>query len=232
MTAMLASVTTAEEAELALAAGADLLDLKDPGRGALGALPLATVRELVECFGDRATLSATAGDLEPQPAPVSRAARALLASGVDYVKVGLFPGPQQRDCLEALTPLAAGGGRLVIVLFADRAPDFGLLPAIRAAACAGVMLDTADKTRGRLTDHLDRQQLQAFVERARALGLLTGLAGSLARADIPRLLPLAPDYLGFRGALCRGGRGGRIDPAALAAVRAAIPQPRAVATWA
>ncbi len=228
MTAMLASVTTAAEADFALAAGVDLIDLKDPQSGALGALPLATVRAIVQGFGDRATLSATAGDLAPVPATVAPAVQALAATGVHYVKVGLFPGPRQRDCLAALAPLAAAGTRLVVVLLADRAPDLTLLPVIRAAGCAGVMLDTADKRQGRLTDHIDHGCLQQFVEQARALGLLSGLAGSLRLADIARLLPLAPDYLGFRGALCRGARDGQIEPGALAAVRAAIPQRQAL----
>lgn len=224
MTAMLASVSTSEEAELAIAAGADLIDLKDPRSGALRALPRASVRALVQRFSDRATLSATAGDLAPEPELLVRAGRAMAATGVDYVKIGLFPGPHQRDCVAALAQLAAAGKRLVIVLFADREPDLTLLPAIHAAGCAGVMLDTAVKSQGRLTDHLGLEQLCEFVDRARRLDLLTGLAGSLTLADVARLLPLGADYLGFRGALCRNGRGGQIDAAALAALRAALPR--------
>ena len=44
MTRMLASVTGPEEAEIVLAGGADLVDLKDPSRGALGARPVSVVR--------------------------------------------------------------------------------------------------------------------------------------------------------------------------------------------
>jgi uncharacterized protein (UPF0264 family) len=62
----------------------------------------------------------------------------------------------------------------------------------------------------------------SFVATARLNGLLTGLAGSLGLADIPPLAALGPDYLGFRGALCSGGRESALDPAALAAVRAAL----------
>ena len=60
-------------------------------------------------------------------------------------------------------------------------------------------------------------------ERARAHGLFAGLAGSLALDDVPVLLALAPDLLGFRTALTTGGRSGALDPAAVAALRAAIP---------
>lgn len=228
MTGMLASVTSTAEARVALDAGVDLIDLKDPAAGALGALPETVVRAVVKQLGGHGLLSATAGDLEPQPDIWIEAATRLAATRIDYLKLGLFPGPQPLRCLAALAPLCARGVRIVIVLFADREPDFGLLPAVRAAGCAGVMLDTAGKRGGRLTAHLDIARLRRFVAQARALGLLSGLAGSLRPSDIPELLPLAPDYLGFRGALCGGDRTDRLALAAVARVRALIPQPQAL----
>ena len=56
---MLASVTSVAEAEAALAAGADLIDLKEPARGALGALDLDTVVAIVAAVGGRRPVSAT-----------------------------------------------------------------------------------------------------------------------------------------------------------------------------
>jgi hypothetical protein len=111
---------------------------------------------------------------------------------------------------------------LVAVLMADQRPDADLLPALAGAGFLGAMLDTADKAAGGLRRHLDAAFLAGFVARARGLGLLTGLAGSLGLADVPALAALAPDYLGFRGALCRGGRQAALDPLALAEVRRAL----------
>ena len=68
------------------------------------------------------------------------------------------------------------------------------------------MIDTAGKGGGGLLHHIDPLQLERFVSDCRKLGLLCGLAGSLRLEDIPLLLPLAPDYLGFRGALCEGNQ--------------------------
>ncbi len=222
MTGMLASVTGREEAAQALQAGVDLIDFKNPSSGALGALPVSVVRSAVDDLRRRVATSATVGDLPLDPGIWCEAVRRMATSGVDYVKLGLFPGLALAEHLSALRPLT-GSVRLVVVLFADRQPDFDLLPAIRAAGCAGVMLDTADKQGGRLTDYLDRMMLTRFIRQTRTLGLLTGLAGSLRLDDIPDLLPLVPDFLGFRGALCGGDRTDRLDPAALARVRAAIP---------
>ena len=43
------------------------------------------------------------------------------------------------------------------------------------------------------------------------MGPFSALAGSLKLEDVPLLLPLKPDYLGFRGALCEGGRPGKLS---------------------
>ena len=62
LTLFLASVRDAEEAELALRAGADIVDLKDPEQGALGALTPDTIAACVKQVAGRAPVSATIGD--------------------------------------------------------------------------------------------------------------------------------------------------------------------------
>ena len=229
MTMLLASVTGAQEAELALAHGADIIDLKDPARGALGALSSDAVRETVGAIGGRRPVSAVTGDLPMEPRTVAEAAEEMAATGVDYVKVGLFPGAGRADCIRALAPIAVRT-RVVGVLFADSEPDMTLLPLMAEAGFAGAMLDTARKGLGRLLDHADLATLGEFIRACRAYGMLTGLAGSLEAPDVPRLLLLGPDYLGFRGALCaRHDRTGVLDAAALGLIRALIPtDPRSV----
>lgn len=222
LTRLLASVTNSTEAELAIRGGADLIDLKDPARGALGALPLDQILAVRSAVAGRCPVSATIGDLPPDPALTGELIRATAATGVDYVKVGLFSPQHIAACLPAITALTPRCA-IVAVLFADRAPDLRDLTAFVAAGCAGVMLDTADKSGGRLLDHLELRHLSAFVAQTRKLGLLCGLAGSLRLAEIPTLMPLAPDYLGFRGALCREGRRDQIlDPDRLRSVCQAV----------
>ena len=92
MTRMLASVANLEEALLVLQAGADLIDLKAPAAGALGALPPEAVRQIVTAVAGRRPVSATIGDLPMEPARVLEAAREMAATVVDFVKVGFFPG--------------------------------------------------------------------------------------------------------------------------------------------
>jgi dihydroneopterin aldolase len=228
MTAFLASVTGPEEAETAILGGADIVDLKDPAAGALGALPPEQTRRTVEAVAGRRATSVVAGELLMEPDAARQAVETVAATGVDYVKVGLPPGAG-RDAVVRALAAATGSIRLVAVLFADHEPDrLALIQALAEAGFAGVMLDTGEKSAGRLLSYVDIAGLSAFVKAARERKLLVGLAGGLEAPDVPRLLPLGPDFLGFRGALCEGSdRRKVVDLAAVKAIRRLIPQDRA-----
>jgi FolB domain-containing protein len=223
MTLFLASVTGTEEAQVALAHGADIVDLKDPAKGALGALSKATVRAAVAGIAGARPVSAVIGDLPMRPEAIVGAASAMIDTGVDFIKVGLFPEPAREACIRALHALARTT-KIIGVMFADLAPDAALIPVMADAGFAGAMLDTARKGGGRLLDHRDIPALREFVAACRSHGMLAGLAGSLETPDVPRLLLLQPDVLGFRTALCAGRvRTAPIDAAAVDVVRELIP---------
>ena len=223
MTEMLASVADAQEAALVASGGADIVDFKDPRRGALGAVEPDIVAAGVRAVGGRARISATLGDPPYKAEPLVARARALKAAGADTLKLAL-----DAAALSALRePLAelARETKLVGLMFADEAPDFDLIPQFAALGFAGAMLDTRDKTAGRLLTHLDLARLAAFCARCSTAGLASGLAGSLEPPDIPRLRLAAPDVLGFRGALCVArDRVAAIDAQAVALVRDLIPR--------
>ncbi|MDH3638311.1 MAG: (5-formylfuran-3-yl)methyl phosphate synthase [Gammaproteobacteria bacterium] len=224
MTLMLASVTGPEEARLALRCGADIIDLKDPNHGALGAVPINRVHATVNLVDQRRRVSATVGDLPPEPSQVVTAVEHTMPTGVDYIKIGFYGVGDWATCIHALKAQARST-QLIGVLFADQDPDLSLLTDLVDAGFQGVMFDTADKHAGGLTVHQCAAALRGFVTQAKQLGLLVGLAGSLQVSDIRSLLALGPDYLGFRSALCDGHqRRGRLSPAAIRAVRAEIPR--------
>ncbi|MGH8630766.1 MAG: (5-formylfuran-3-yl)methyl phosphate synthase [Burkholderiales bacterium] len=227
MTAMLASVRALDEALLALKLGADLIDLKEPSRGALGALDHAAVRVMVHAVNRRRPVSATIGDIPSMDSEEMVAAVGQMsATGVDYIKIGFFAGERAFECARALSG-PARQARLVAVIFADQRYDLTLVDALAAAGFAGAMLDTARKEGKSLRDRRSEAQLNAFVQRARSLGLLTGLAGSLRKDDIAPLLALGPDYLGFRGALCHSGERVQVlEQTAFNRIREAIPVSR------
>jgi (5-formylfuran-3-yl)methyl phosphate synthase len=222
MTRLLASIRTVEEAALVLGNGADIIDCKDPGRGALGALPVATVAEVVCLVAQKKPVSATIGDLPMRPRLLRLAVESMARTGVTFVKVGFFPDARANLCIDELA-MVTSKVSVVAVLFADRNPQLDMVERLARGGFAGVMLDTADKSAGGLRSHMSIETLAAFVQLARGHGLFTGLAGSLKIEDVAALLPLAPDYLGFRGALCADAtRTGNLSAPRCAAIRAAI----------
>ncbi|MGX5773170.1 (5-formylfuran-3-yl)methyl phosphate synthase [Methylorubrum zatmanii] len=196
---LLVSVRGPDEALTALQAGADLIDAKDPERGALGALPPETVRAIAACIGGHAVTSAVAGD--GTGTEIAAAVAVIAATGVGFIKIAVGSA----DDAALAQAAARAPGRVIGVLFAEDgvAPD---IPArLAAAGFRGAMIDTRGKAGIALPALLTAPQLTAFVAACRAQGLMSGLAGSLTLADIPALAGLAPDYLGFRGGLCQGG---------------------------
>lgn len=219
----LASVTNESEAKLAAAGGADIIDCKNPSEGALGALPVDVVRAVRRAVPAQIPVSATIGDLPLEPEPVAAAVGAMAAAGADYVKIGFFPGGDAEATIKRLRRLPLGQVKLVAVMLADRDPDFTVVGDLQRAGFLAAMLDTAGKDGRSLSDHMSAGALSAFVQQVRASGLWAGLAGSLRVSDIPQLLELDVDILGFRGALCAAhDRQGALDPAAVRAVRHAL----------
>ena len=224
MTGMLASVNSLEEALLVLSANVDIIDLKQPALGALGALDLAAVKHIVTGIAGRCPISATIGDLPMQPDTVFNAVTSMAETGVNYIKIGFFPGGNWPGTVHKLSALTGQNIALIAVLFADTHPaDLAILNVLEDAGFKGVMLDTMDKKKGSLTQLMAKTELEQFVAQAKDRQLLCGLAGSLRFEDIPDLLPYQADYLGFRGALCREhNRVGHLNKQAVMLIRRAI----------
>ncbi len=224
MTGFLASVSSVDEARQVRFLGVDVIDLKDPGKGALGALDEDSVRSITALTGNSATTSATIGDLPSHAAGLETAVMGMHACGVDIVKVGVFDTSISPFTLSAFNRLTDRQIRIVLVFFAEFFPldiNFQLL---KHTGITGVMLDTCEKANGNLRQKLDDETLSEFVTDARQAGLITGLAGSLTREDVPPLLRINPDYLGFRGALCKQHkRTLTIDSTKVAGIRKLIP---------
>lgn len=226
MTQFLASVRNRAEAEAVLAAGADIVDLKDPDKGALGAVAPDTIRDCLAGIGGRKPVSATVGDLPMEPQMVADAVAATAELGVDTVKLGVPPGGDPEPCFAALRALGLRTG-LILVFFADEMPGFDPIEAALACGADGAMLDTAGKGRGVLLDHMPLDAVGRFIARAHDAGLQAGVAGSLRAAHVRPLVALGPDVIGFRGALCRGGvRIETLDPQLCAEIGALVASSR------
>ncbi|MEI6745882.1 MAG: (5-formylfuran-3-yl)methyl phosphate synthase [Methylococcaceae bacterium] len=222
MTGMLASVKNLVEAEFVLSANVDIIDLKQPEFGALGALPVELVAEIVEKIGGSCPISATVGDLPMDAEIIFNAVSEMAKTGVDFVKIGFFPDDDWLSIVHKLADLTPNT-KLIAVLFADTQPNFLIIPELKKANFAGVMLDTMHKQNGSLTEVMSPETIGEFVELAKKETLICGLAGSLRLENIAELLPFNADYLGFRGALCnQHNRVSELDLNALEQIRTAI----------
>ncbi|HEU5294969.1 MAG TPA: (5-formylfuran-3-yl)methyl phosphate synthase [Burkholderiaceae bacterium] len=228
---LLVSAKDLGEALAAAAAGADFIDLKDPAAGALGGLPIEHIGTITTALRERrpdGAISATIGDADATPiAEVLMRVGAVAACGVDYVKVGVEPGARASALLDAL---AGSGAPVVPVLIADHGVDMALVErALRSGAYPALMLDTVDKRAGSLLQRLAPTSLRAFLAATRRRATLSGLAGALRVDDVPQLLALAPDFAGFRSAVCAQRRDGALDAQRVRALKAALRGESAVA---
>lgn len=212
MTGLLVSVRSAEEAGIALLGGADLIDVKEPSLGSLGAAEPRVWDEVGSRISGAVSMSVALGELESF-------ASVRVPPQVRYAKLGLagccrFPDwPGRWDAALRLLP---AGTIPVAVAYADYdrvdapAPD-EVLDLGRRLGCGGLLLDTYCKSRGGLFDLWSVRRVTTLVESARAHGMLVVLAGSLDQATARRAAQLSPDYVAVRGAVCTDSRVGRVD---------------------
>lgn len=202
MSGLLVSVKSLEEAKSILSCGVDIIDMKDPADGALGALEPSDISKIVETIGGKAKTSATIGNLEPDALELADKIRYIASTGVDYVKVGLFSDRESQQFIHSITQNAIKGVNIIIVLFAEHYISENIIDSLVGSNIKGVMLDTLNKNDGSLQDKLSAEVIKQFVTKAKHHELITGLAGSLSINNIETFKQYETDYLGFRGALC------------------------------
>jgi len=219
---LLVSVTSPDEAREAVAGGADILDVKNPAEGSLGAHSPRVIQAVRAIAPPTLPVSAAIGDMPHLPGTAALAALGAATCGATYIKVGLWGSKTEAEAvsllLEVQRAVSAFPGALVIAAGYADAERAGLLsPALlpriaRATGVKGFMLDTAIKDGRRLFEFLAPETLQTLATEAHAAGLLFALAGSLQETDLPLIQKLGADVVGVRSAACRDGcRAGPLD---------------------
>ncbi len=215
-TRLLVSVRDRSEALEALAAGAEIIDLKEPRRGSLGAVDATVMRDVVAAIDGRVPVTAAIGELLEADAPQV----ASVANGIALAKFGLagcggIPDWPARfaDMRDAL-PTTTG---TVAVVYADwqqaqAPPPAEVLRQGSRLDCQAVLVDTWCKSGGGLLELWSLAECREMIQSARDAGLLAVLAGSLTFDAIAQLLPLGPDCVAVRGAACVSARDGQLDP--------------------
>ena len=202
-----------KEASEAIAGGADIVDVKNPHEGALGANFPWVIKQIKEITPKNIQVSCALGDVPNLPGSISLAALGAASLGVDYVKVGLHGFKLAKEALFLLENVNKAAKeynpkiKVVAAGYAD-AERIGtinplLIPEIASKAKVDLaMVDTAVKDGKNLFSFLSQKQLEKFVNSTHELGLEAALAGSLRKQDLPVVYGLGADVAGLRGAAC------------------------------
>ena len=222
---VLITVTSKSELTSILGLKIDIIDVKNPKEGSLGAPSIAVLRELVEIVRKnmKSEISVPIGDVPNLPGLISLAIFGVCNIGVDYLKIGLF-GPKNVEDANLLLKeaknaidLSESNAKLVVVGYADYRRMGCLnplsIPEIAYKCEAEVaMIDTLVKNGEKTTTLLNYQELANFTKTCHNLGLKAAIAGSLDASDIEIAYSAGFDVIGFRGAVCKKGRTSQLDP--------------------
>ena len=230
---LLVSPMNMEEAHAALAGGADILDVKNPKEGSLGANFPWVIRSVADLARGKVPVSATIGDMEFKPGTASLAALGAASSGADYVKAGLLgvkTCDQAEEMLKAIVRAVKDldpEKKVVASGYSDylRVGSISpmLLPAAASEAGADVvMVDTAIKDGKPTFDFMGEKDLADFIELGHSNDLEVALAGSIGFPHLETLLRLQPDIIGVRGIVCGGDRRSAVKEELVVKVKSAL----------
>jgi hypothetical protein len=211
MVKLLISPTDEIDALEALKGGADIIDVKNPAEGSLGAPLPILIRKVREAVPKHIPVSAALGDVPKLPGTIAQAALGAAIAGANYVKIGLM-GPKTAtdaisivkavvDTLEEFNPNVI----TVAALYADykRADTLNPreLPKIAQSAHAGfAMIDTAIKDDRDIFEFMNQSEIIAFLQECHERKIRTALAGSLSETSFEAAVKLKPDVIGIRKA--------------------------------
>lgn len=212
---LLVSPINIEEAVISELGGADIIDVKNPKEGSLGA-NFPWVIQSVKAKVTR-PLSATIGDFNYKPGTASLAALGAAVAGAQYIKVGLYDIQTEAQAYDLLLGIVRSvktydPHRIVVAsAYSDYSrigsiPALKLPPVAKKAGCDVVMVDTGIKDGRSTFEFMDEAELKAFVDSAHSCGLQCALAGSIKFDDIELLKRIKPDIIGVRGLVCGGDR--------------------------
>lgn len=203
-----------EAKEVMAAGGVEILDVKNPAEGTLGANTPDVIKEIMDLVPDDIMIAASIGDLDFKPGTASLAAYGVASLGADYVTASMFAVRKPGDVgtmaghLRKAIDEADTGCRLIISGYAD-AGRIGAASPFDFATEIGnadiLMLDTAIKDGKNIFDFASVEDLIELKERAHDTGLKLILAGSIRIPHLKEAVRVGPDILGFRGVVCEEG---------------------------
>jgi (5-formylfuran-3-yl)methyl phosphate synthase len=231
MPKLLVSVRNAYEAEIALTAGVDIIDVKEPRNGSLGAAAVDVIAQVLCLVDRRRPVSVALGELDDNGTQhLAKVAEQCWSNPPTFAKIGLAhcgarPG-WQREFEAAMSVLPDETGRVAVAYVdfeaAASPPPDEILVTGRALGCRTALLDTFDKRGPGLLLLWSALEVAQWINAAREARMQAVVAGQLSIADCKTIAAYKPDYIGVRGAACWPGRCGQIDARRIAQLRVAV----------
>ena len=209
---LLVSVRSVTEAKEATDGGADIIDVKEPANGPLGAASQDTIDLIIQAVGDRKPVTAAFGEL------VNWDLQNEVPERLHAFKLGLAGARDidWQDKLRNISQVLPTGASLVAVAYADHqkanSPTYEeILEFAIQNTVPYFLLDTFDKSHGNLLDCFPVNLLNRLLKQLKDHGIQTVLAGSLRLNEMKKLVSIAPTAFGVRTAVCEGGRQGVVS---------------------
>ncbi len=241
---ILVSVRNANEALDAFIAGADIVDAKEPRNGALGIMPLNSLKEVIYLLRDkkkfRGKLTATLGDYFFNARKKELNLEYFLL-GVDAIKIGFNASGSinAKETFKYFCNVFEGFVKvhqkenpiikvckIVPVLLVDDGLETEYIDFIMKSPIAnnflGIMLDTKSKKQISIFDILSINYLRIAFKKFESLKIPYGISGSLSFADSNTIKELRPHWAGFRGGVCTNGRNGKLSKSKILLLKNAL----------
>ena len=237
---LLVSVRCPEEARLSLKHSIDVLDLKEPINGALGAVSATDVEKIVQLvtqvnLEQPPRLSLAMGELadwdfERWPSVLDRYPLKLIRR-FRFVKIGLAGAQQLTDWQETWSRLFAGlpeSTQPVVVAYLDRLPEVlersssmkdggdrcpsieSLIEFAQTQRQVSTILLDTWCKQADLFAKINDQRLREIIAAANRAGLAVVVAGSVKIDSLERVIQAGASLVGVRGAVCAGDRSGQL----------------------
>ena len=206
-TNLLISLRKLDELSEEIINNVDILDLKDPLNGSIGACDLQDIKKVIFRLKNQIQISATLGDIFINEKFLIKL-KQFDKLNLDYIKFGLL-SMNIKNLFDKIKFLGESKfkTKLVCVVFVDISDHFNLvykkLDLFDACGIKYIMLDTYNKNNGDLLSFCNISNLDKFISKCKQFDIKIGLAGSLKETHIPVMMKLKPNILGFRSAICK-----------------------------
>ena len=211
MVSVLVSVRNVEEAKIALRAGVDLIDLKEPEKAAMGMVDLSVVSHIKNALPSNLSLSMACGELCDVPKHPD-----FLPSGISFYKFGLSNCKSAGSWVDNLSLLKeqvlllSKSAFVVPVIYGDylkanSSHPFALLELLFEHSFFVIMVDTWGKDGSSILDWITVDELLQIQKKCDFHNVKFALAGSLNLERVTFLIRAGfnPAWFGFRGAVCK-----------------------------